>query len=108
MADLSIPVQADSPEALRYNRIRRWLGIADFVIGFAFLIVLLVTGWSGWLRDLAYRIGFQNYTLAVFIYLLLLLVISKVLGIGLDYYGFWIERSYKLSNQRIRSWLLDE
>jgi STE24 endopeptidase len=107
MIDTSIPV-ADSPEARRYNRIRRWLGIADFVIGFAFLIVLLVTGWSGWLRDLAYRMGFQNYSLSVFMYLLLLLVISKVLGIGLDYYGFRLERSFKLSTQRFRSWIWDE
>jgi STE24 endopeptidase len=108
MADAPIPVPTDSPEARRYNLVRRWLGIADFVIGFAFLIVLLVTGWSGWLRDLALKRGFQNYTLAVFIYLLLLLAISKVLGIGLDYYGFWLERSYKLSNQRFSSWLWDE
>ena len=66
MAANPITPQADSPEAQRYNRIRRWVGIADFVVGFAFLLVLLVTGWSGWLRDLAYRMGFQNYSLAVF------------------------------------------
>ena len=72
MADVSIPIPADSPDARRYNRIRRWLGIADFVVGFAFLVVLLATGWSGWLRDLAYRMGFQNYSLSVFMYLLLL------------------------------------
>ena len=102
------PVQEDSPEAQRYNRIRRWLGIADFVVGFVFLIVLLVTGWSGWLRDLAYRVGFQSYTLSLFIYLLLLLVISKALGIGLDYYGFRLERAFKLSTQRFRSWAWDE
>ena len=36
----------DSPEARRYNRIRRWLGIADFVIGLVLLVVLLVTGWT--------------------------------------------------------------
>jgi len=108
MADVSIPVQADSPEARRYNRIRRWLGIADFIIGFVFLVVLLVTGWSGWLRDLAYRLGFQNYSLAVFIYLLLLLLISKAIGIGLDYYGYRLERRYKLSTQRFRAWIWDE
>ena len=108
MADVSIPVQADSPEARRYNRIRRWLGIADFIIGFVFLVVLLVTGWSGWLRDLAYRLGFQNYSLAVFIYLLLLLLISKAVGGGLDYYGYRLERRYKLSTQRFRAWIWDE
>src|SRR5271165_6760081 len=102
------PIPEDSPEARRYNRIRRWLGIADFVIGSAFLVVLLITGWSGWLRDLALRRGFQNYTLAVFLYLFFLLLIRKVLGLGLDYYGFRLERKFQLSTQRARSWLWDE
>jgi hypothetical protein len=108
MADDPIPVQADSPEARRYNSIRRWLGVADFLVGFAFLIVLLVTGWSEWLRDVAYRLGFKNYSLSLFMYLLLLLLISKALGIGLDYYGFALERRFKLSTQKFRSWIWDE
>jgi STE24 endopeptidase len=108
MADDSNSVPPDSPEARRYNRIRRWIGIADFVVGFLFLIVLLVTGWSNWLRDLAYRLGFQNYSLSLFIYLLLLLVISKALGIGLEYYGFLLEGRFKLSTQRFSSWAGDE
>src|SRR5271166_5340134 len=98
----------DSPGARCYNRIRRWLGIADFVIGSAFLVVLLITGWTGWLRDQAYRRGFQNYTLSIFIYLFFLLLISKVLGLGLDYYGFRLERRFQLSTQKARSWLWDE
>jgi STE24 endopeptidase len=98
----------DSREARRYNKIHRWLGIADFVVGSAFLVLLLVTGWSGWLRDVALRRGFQNYTLAVFLYLFFLLLIGKALGFGLDYYGFQLERKFHLSTQRVRSWLWDE
>ena len=108
MIEVQNPAQTDSPEARRYNRTRRWLGIADFVVGFVYLLVLLVTGWSGWLRDLAYRMGSQNYSLSLFMYLLLLLAIGKVLGLGLDYYGFRLERRYKLSTQRFRSWAWDE
>jgi STE24 endopeptidase len=102
------PTSDDSPQARRYNRIHRRLSVADFVIGAAFLIVLLATGWSGWLRDLALHRGFQNYTLAVFLYLFFLLFIGKVLGLGLDYYGFRLERRFQLSNQRFRGWLWDE
>ncbi|HZW96007.1 MAG TPA: M48 family metallopeptidase [Candidatus Eremiobacteraceae bacterium] len=98
----------DSPEARRYNRIHRWLGLADFVLGAAFLVFLLVTGWTVWLRDLALRRGFQNYTLGVFLYLFFLLFISKALGFGLDYYGFRLEQKFQLSNQKFRSWLWDE
>ncbi len=108
MADDPTLVPADSPEARRYNRIRRGLGVADFAVGLLFLVVLLITRWSDWLRDLAYRMGFQNYSLSVFMYLLLLLTIGKGLGIGLDYYGFRVERRFKLSTQRFRSWIWDE
>jgi len=102
------PTPDDSPEARRYNRIRRWLGVADFIIGTFFLVLLMITGWSGWLRDLALRRGFQNYSLALFLYLFFLLLISKVLGLGFDYYGFRLERRFQLSTQRLRSWMWDE
>src|ERR1700728_1410651 len=104
----STPPTPDSPEARRYNRIHRWLGFVDFIVGAAFLVVLLITGWSGWLRDLALRRGFQNYTLAVFLYLFFLLLISKVLGFGFDFYGFRLERRFQLSTQKFRAWLWDE
>jgi STE24 endopeptidase len=96
----------DSPEARKYNRIHRWLGIAEFALGLALLLVLLLTGWTGWLRDIAYRS--QSYVLAVFLYTLMLVVISKVVGLGLDYYGFRLEHRYKLSNQKMRGWVWDE
>ena len=108
MVSGSPPPTPDSPEARRYNKTLRWLGITDFVVGSAFLILLLVTGWTGWLRDLALRRGFQNYTLAVFVYLFFLLFISKALGFSFDYYGFRLERRFQLSTQKFRSWLWDE
>jgi len=98
----------DTPEARRYNRIRRWLSVADFVIGLVMLIVLLATGWTAGLRDLAYRAAGQSYLLAVFLYVAMLLVLSKLLGSGLDYYSFRLEHRYQLSNQKLRSWLWDE
>jgi STE24 endopeptidase len=102
------PATSDSPEARRYNRIHRWLGIADFILGLGLLIVVLLTGWTGILRDIAYRAAFQHYTLAVFLYVLIMMVIGKLLGIGLDYYGFRLEHRFHLSNQNITSWLWDE
>src|SRR5438034_11206893 len=101
-------IPTDSPEARRYNRIKRWLGIADFVHGLILLLALLVTGWSGTLRDLAYSGGFQNYTLAVFLYVLMLMGIGKLLGLGLDYYGFRLEYRFQLSNPKLRACIWDE
>ena len=106
-ADTSTVV-ADTPEARRYNRMRRWLEVSDFVLGLAFLLALLLTGWNGVLRDWAYRAAFQNYTLSVFFYVFLLMLAGKSLGIGLDYYGLRLERRFQLSNQKTRSWLWDE
>jgi STE24 endopeptidase len=99
---------ADSPESQRYNRIKRWLGIADFGVGLVLLIVLLATGGSGTLRDLALHGASTNYSLALFFYVLMLTTISRILGFPLDYWGFRLEHRYRLSNQRTRSWLWDE
>ncbi|MGA3053471.1 MAG: M48 family metallopeptidase [Candidatus Korobacteraceae bacterium] len=108
MATTSIPRQADSPEVRRYNRIQRWLSLTDAVIGFALLVVLLVTGWTGKLRDWSYLGAHQYYFLAVFLYVLMFSVIAKVLSAPFDFIGFRLEHQYHLSNQKLRSWLWDE
>src|SRR6476620_11691622 len=107
-AGITTTIPVDSPQTRRYHRIRRWLGIADFMLGAVLLVILLVTGWSGTLRDIALGDAAQNYTLAVFLYLLMLMTIAKLLGLGLDYYGFRLEHRFQLSNQRLRGWLWDE
>jgi STE24 endopeptidase len=81
--------------------------VADFGVGLGLLIVLLATGWTGTLRDMA-REASQSYYYSVFLYVLMLMLISKVLGAPLEYYGFRLEHSYHLSNQKPRSWLWDE
>lgn len=100
--------QQDTPEARRYNRFRRRVGIADAVLGFALLVVLLVTGWTARLRDWSYSGAHQHYVLAVFFYVAMLSVLGKLLGVGLDLYSFRLEHRYHLSNQRLRSWIWDE
>src|SRR5579864_2689556 len=107
-AEETAALSADTPEARRYNRVRRWLEVGDFGLGLVFLVVILLTGWSGVLRDWSYWAAFQNYQLSVFFYVFLLLLAGKLLGLGLDYYGLRLERRYDLSNQKTRSWLWDE
>lgn len=108
MATTPLTAQPDSPEARRYNRIRRWLGISDFLLGFVLLIVLLASGWTGSLRDLAYQGAGQHYALAVALYVLMLMVLAKLVGLGFSYYGFRLEHSFHLSNQKLKAWIWDE
>jgi STE24 endopeptidase len=82
--------------------------MSEFLLGLALLIVLLLTGWTDWLRDVALHAGFQSYAFALFLYVLMLVAISKAVGIGLDYYSFRLEHRFQLSNQRLRAWIWDE
>src|SRR6185312_406203 len=108
MTFASTSVTKDSPEAREYNRIKRRLTVADMAVNFLFLVALLITGFNGTLRDWAYRGAGQSYSLAVFFYVVMLLVLGKALSLGFDYYSFRVEHQFNLSNQRIRSWIWDE
>ena len=99
---------SDTPEARRYNRIKRRLEIIDFVLGLGLLLVLLLSGWTAILRDWSYIAAHQNYALALFFYVLMLLLLSKLLGLGLDFYSFRLEHQFNLSNQKFKSWVWDE
>ena len=99
---------SDSPEARRYNRIRRRLSVADFLLGLGLLVALLATGWTARLRDVAYIGTGRIYVLAVFLYVFILTVLNTLLGLPLDYYGFRLEHRFQLSNQTRRSWVRDQ
>ena len=103
-----VPPPSDSPEARRYNRIRRWIGVADFCVSLIQNVAFVSTGWCGPVGDNAKTATFQHYSLAVFLYVLMLMILAKVLGLGLDYYSFRIEHRYQLSNLRTRAWVRDE
>lgn len=98
----------DSPETRQYNRVRRWLSLADMGLGVVFLVVLVAFGWTGTLRDWALRMGFEIYSVALFIYVAMLLLLSKLIRFALDFYGFRLEHRYRLSNQRLRYWFWDQ
>jgi STE24 endopeptidase len=109
MAASTTIMPPDTAEARRYNRIKRWLGIGEFAVSLALLVVLVITGWTFKLQNLAYMGGLlQSYSLALFVYVIMLLVIGKVLGLGMDYYSFRLEHGYQLSNQKFRGWAWDE
>ena len=104
----------DTPEARSYNRIKRYLSVADLCVGLGFLLVLLLARtrggfrWTEALRDYAYAGARQHYSLAVFYYVVMVLLAAKLLGFGLEYYAFRLEHRFHLSNQKLGGWLLDQ
>lgn len=98
----------DTPEARRYNRVNRFLSVADAVLGLELMLLLWLSAASASLRDFSFTLGFQNYTFALFIYVLLLSLIGKVLSLTFDYYSFRLDREYHLSTQSLRSWIWDQ
>lgn len=105
----SVPtLQPDSPETRKYNRTKRWLEVSDLLVGFALLLLLVLTPGSARLRDFAYLASRQYYSIAVFVFVACLLVLSKALSLPIDFYGFRLEHKYHLSNQKLGGWLWDE
>ena len=100
--------KSDSPQAREYNRIHRRLTIADAALGAGVLVILLLTGLSEGMRDFAYRLAGPGPSLALLFYIIMLTLLTKLLGLPLDYYGFRLEHRFELSNQKLRSWVRDE
>src|SRR5205085_10464759 len=103
MTELAIPKppEQDTPEARDYNRKKRWLEIADTIVGAAVLVLLLVTGWTAQLRDGALLFARDHYALALFFYVVMLAAIAKLLGSGLEYYRFRLDQKHNLSTQQL-------
>lgn len=108
MSSPELNLQPDTQEARGYNRARRLIEIVDLLLSFGFLVVLVATGWSVWLRDVAMDWLPNSYVLQLFLYVVFLSLLSKGLGLALDLYSFRLEHRFHLSNQRFPSWILDQ
>ncbi len=107
LPEANAPIE-DSAETKHYSRIRRWLSLADAAMGFCVLGLLLATGWTVKLRDLSFHMGGEQYSLALFFYVFLLALVSKVAAFGFDLYGYRLEHRFQLSNLKFLSWIFDE
>ncbi len=105
--DKSSESAKNEERARRYNRIGRYIQVADFMLSWAWLAALLFLGWSTVFRDAAWRAG--NYWLALAVYIALVLLAGKALGLPLDYYGgYVVEHLFELSTQGFGSWVKDQ
>jgi STE24 endopeptidase len=92
----------------RYFEGGYWLILWDFLYGGAVLLILLESGWSARLRDIAERVT-RRKPAVNWIYWAGFSVASFVLGLPLAVYeGFIREKQYGLMNQTFLSWFVDQ
>jgi Zn-dependent protease with chaperone function len=104
------PVAVPEPteKALKHARSGNWLWLFGEVWGLLVPGVILFSGFSGRLRDLARRIG-RNWYFTIVVYFILFLLLTFVIDFPLSYYtGFTRPHAYGLSNQTFSKWFGDE
>jgi STE24 endopeptidase len=84
-----------------------WLQLWNWLYGLAVAAVLLGTGLSRWMRDLAQRVSPRPW-LHTLVYGALWIAAGFVLGLPMAIYaGFWREHAYGLSEQPFAGWIGD-
>lgn len=102
-----VPVPEASPEALRYYRTGMLLWGAAAVWGMVVPALILFTGFSATLRDLARRLG-RHWLLSSAAYAVLYFTIIYLVGLPIAFArGFVREHAFGLSNQSFGAWLRD-
>ena len=100
---------ANEDKATRYHRLRRRAAVAGTALSAAWLVALLITGWSASLRDVSRVIAGQSFALTVIVYVVVVALLSEAIQLPLAFYqGVILERRYELSTQTTRRWWLDQ
>jgi Zn-dependent protease with chaperone function len=103
-----VPVPVPSEKALAYYRSSNVLWVVNRLWTVAVLGLLLFSGLSARLRDLAGRLGRNIWFFTVGIYVVLYLGLIWIVDLPLSYYqGFIRQHAYELSNQSFGKWLGD-
>ena len=95
-------------KASRYHRLRRRASLLATALGALLLVLLLITGWSSALRDVAMAVAGYSLFLAVILYVVMVALVSEAVQLPLAFYqGVTLERRYGLSTQTTPRWWLD-
>jgi STE24 endopeptidase len=99
---------ANEDKATRYHRLKRRASILGASLGIVLLAVLLVTGASAGLRDVAISLTRGSFVLTVIVYVSLVALISEAAQLPLAFYlGVTLERRFGLSTETTRRWWWD-
>ncbi len=98
-------MEATSTQARQYSKCKNRLIVVQLILTAAFLIIMLFSGASVFLKDLVADWG-RNFYIQVGLYMVIFGGIYYLLFIGLDFYGgFLLEHKFQLSNQTVLGWL---
>jgi STE24 endopeptidase len=97
-------MEETSIRAKQYSRCKTWLIIIQLLLTTIFLITMLLSGASVFIKNLAESWS-QNFYLQIAIYLTFFSSVYYLFFVWLDFYGgFFLEHKFSLSNQTIQDW----
>lgn len=103
----TVVVPQPSETAIRYHRSGNVLWGVETLLGLLIPALILFTGLSVQIRNVAHWIG-RRWLLTVAVYALILVLVMSLLTLPLAYYsGYLREHAYGLSNQTLGSWIGD-
>jgi Zn-dependent protease with chaperone function len=107
--DETAPVRVPEPseQAMRYYRSGNLLWLVEQAWSIAVLVLLLATGFSAALRNVARRIG-RNWFFTIAVYFVLFTVVTTIIDLPRSYYTEFVrQHAYGLSNQTLGKWFGD-
>jgi STE24 endopeptidase len=97
-----------TPENRSYSATRVALSFIEPFYGLLAALLILFSGLSSRMRDIAHALGKRRYV-RVLVYFILYSLLAFVLTFPLSWFqGFALEHQYKLSNQTFAAWFIDE
>jgi len=109
LEDETAPVRVPEPseQAMRYYRSGNVLWFVEQAWSIAVLVLLLATGFSAALRNVARRVG-RNWFFTIVVYIVLFTIITTLIDLPLNYYSEFVrQHAYGLSNQTFGKWFGD-
>lgn len=92
------------PDVKRYNRTKLIVSVGGGIVSFAITIVLLISGTTVSIEQIAYSYS-TNVYFALLIFSALFGIISGIISLPFSFYsGFLLEHQYKMSNQTFAQW----
>jgi STE24 endopeptidase len=103
-----IPPEQEDKRARAYNRTKRYLFVAELLLGFLFLGAIFFSGISAFVARWTESFV-TNPWLLVLVYIAIIGFVFSLISLPLDWYGgFVVEHKYEQSTQTLAQWAKDQ